>query len=232
MGLSRNRNDIKETSGTIHYQTNFNINWPTDSYNHKTSYSGTICGIQIYDDIDGSVTVLNLEKGTPYSYSDNTITCHYSYNYKVIITGTDTQGKPTETEVEKSESGQITNDLGSIIIYTHPGSFSMDATSDSNSSNNIIANVLTTDKINRWINHFQKAYHWYNQSDDNYSTSLLQIPNDKIISANWFNACMDAMRAVGHTEAQTIKVRGAIDNPPGDLITADLINQMNFFGNS
>ena len=108
----------------------------------------------------------------------------------------------------------------------------MEASSSSNSSNNIIANVLTTDKINRWINHFQKAYHWYNQNGDNYSTSLLQIPNDKIISANWFNACMDAMRAVGHTEAQTIKVRGAIDNPPGDLITADLINQMNFFGNS
>ena len=43
---------------------------------------------------------------------------------------------------------------------------------------------------------------------------------------------MDAMRAVGHTNAQTIKVNGAIENPPGDLITANLINQMNFSGKS
>ena len=49
----------------------------------------------------------------------------------------------------------------------------MGATTDSNSSNNIIANVLTTEKINQWIDHFQKAYHWYNQSNNNYNTSLL-----------------------------------------------------------
>lgn len=224
MGLSRNRDDIKETSGTIHYSTNFNIDWPTGSYNHTTSYSGTICGIQVYD-IDGSVTVFNLDKGIPYSYSNNTITCHYSYNYKVTITGTDAQGKPTSTEVEKSGSGQIKNDLGSITIYTHPGSFSMDATSDSNSSNSIIANVLTKEKIDKWIQHYQKAYHWYNQNNINYSIDL-SITKDESIKATWFNKCMTAMNVFDNKNYKT-DYRGGAN---GDLITAAAINQMNFSG--
>ena len=97
----------------------------------------------------------------------------------------------------------------------------MEASSVSTSTKNIIANVLTQEKITNWITHFQKAYHWYNQNNNNYDkTDSLQIPNNKIVSASWFNACMDAMRAVGHSEASTKKVSGANINPPGDLITA------------
>jgi hypothetical protein len=48
-----------------------------------------------------------------------------------------------------------------VDIYTHPGSFFMDATKVSTSSNNIIANVLTKAKIDDWIEHYKKAYCWY-----------------------------------------------------------------------
>ena len=112
-----------------------------------------------------------------------------------------------------------------IPIYFHPGSFSMEATSDIDSSNNIIANVLTKEKIDRWIEHFQKAYHWHNQNNNNYNIDLSVIEN-KPIEAAWFNKCMIAMNTFDNKNYKTDYQGG----PNGDLITAAAINQMNFSG--
>ena len=211
--LSTNRNNVSENEATIKYSVS---TYTGDSVSYSWNFGSS--------NQSGSITINIYPE--PEGYYDFSAKC-------TIKVGTKTETTTGEGENQKTEISwdyDYYYESDSIRIYAHPGSFDMEASSSSNSSNNIIANVLTTDKINRWINHFQKAYHWYNQNGNNYNTSLLQVPNNKIVSAKWFNACMDAMRAVGHTDAQTIKVKGAIDNPPGDLITADLINQMNFSG--
>ena len=239
MGLSWSHETIKETEGTVEYDVDFNISWPSGSYNRDTSYSGSICNISV-EDSSGAVTIQGLKSSQHYFYNGNYIKCDYSYNYKETQYGTDSNGQPTSWVETKSDGGTIYKYLEDVNIYTHPGSFSMDATDNSNSSKNIIVNVLSAKRINEeWIPHFQAVYRWYNQDDEDYTPANQIYPNNKsgmkVISgepiyAEWFNNCMEGMRAVGHTNAQTIKVKGAIDNPPGNLITADLINQMDFFG--
>lgn len=50
-----------------------------------------------------------------------------------------------------------------LNIYTHPGAFDkFQASTISNQNNNIIKNVLTASRVNDWVDHFQKVYHWYN----------------------------------------------------------------------
>lgn len=197
----------------------------TNSNNVGSSWANIFCQATGYsgDDVYYEWEI-NCSNGTSITETGDKITASFSnlkegnsYNIsgycEVTIQSQDENGKWSE---EKKNV-----EIKSFSIYTHPGKFEMGATKDSNSPDNIIANILTTDKINRWINHFQKAYHWYYQDDDNYDTSLLQIPNDKIVSANWFNACMDAMNIFG---------KGYSHIKKGDLITASLINQMNFTG--
>lgn len=126
----------------------------------------------------------------------------------------------------QSTSTEYSDSIDEIIpIYFHPGTFSMNATSDSNSSNNIIANVLTKQKIDEWIGHYQKAYHWYNQNNTNYSIDL-SIAKDETIKATWFNKCMTAMNVFDNKNYKT-DYKGGVN---GDLITAVAINQMNFSG--
>ena len=136
--------------------------------------------------------------------------------------------------------------LGSHTIYTHPGSLPIDA-----SPGNIIANTLTATFINnRWIPHFQEAYHWYNQNQDGYTNGTDYGPGKEYYSPNpdrnksesknglmvrsgdpvyavWFNNCMTAMRLIGKTDDKTKKVNGG---PSGTTISADLIKQLSFDG--
>ena len=205
--LSTNRNSVSENQATIKYSVS---TYTGDSVSYSwdfgsSSQNGSVT-INIYPNFEG--------------YDDFSAKC-------TIKVGTKTETTTGEGENQKTEiswSYEYYYESDSIRVYAHPGSFSMGASSSSSSSNNIIANVLTTEKINKWINHVQKAYHWYNQSGTNYNTTPLQIPSNKIVSHTWFNACMDAMRAVGHSDASAVKVNS------GDLITADLINQMDFSG--
>ena len=219
------RDNVAEEQARIYYSVWFNL--PLEAYSSVcyveiNGYSATANG----NSMSGNIIFSNLTEGTSYRISGQA-SCEYKYKTTETKTEIDENGEKVEVEVEVEKTGSATQTSNNIVVYTHPGSFSMGATTDPNFSNNIIANVLTTEKIDQWIKHFQKAYHWYNQNNNNYNTSLLQIPNNKIVSAKWFNACMDAMQAVGHS---TTKVKGASTDPPGDLITASLINQMNFSG--
>ena len=112
----------------------------------------------------------------------------------------------------------------SQTVYTHPGAFNMGATSKSNSEYNIIKNVLTVDNIDRWIAHYQKAYHWLNQTSTNYSVDMSVKVNEPV-SATWFNKCLTAMNQF--PSKNYAQVSGG---PSGTIITADIINQLNFAG--
>jgi hypothetical protein len=154
------------------------------------------------------------------------IDCRIIYRvdyYKFVTTGTGETATTTREWVEsKTETSSAQSN--SVDIYFHPGVFDMGATSDSKSSNNIIANVLTKSKIDSWIAHFQKAYHWKNQSNTNYDVDLSVTANTPV-TATWFNKCMVAMNEFGKNYKTNYK-----GGSNGDIITATLINQMNFSG--
>lgn len=208
MGLTCTRNDMYENRGTVYYSTSFNISWPENSYNRKTTFVGNICGITVYT-ISGSVTIANLERGSSYSYTNNYITCNYSYNYKYIAEetkyGVDENGNSTswteKVEKEGTGTGSVKNDLENITIYTHPGPFSMGAVQynpDKNQTgdNTIISKILAKENIDKWIAHYNKVYHWWNQSNSNYPIDLSVVSNSPI-TAIWFNKCIDAMNVFG-----------------------------------
>jgi hypothetical protein len=100
----------------------------------------------------------------------------------------------------------------------------MGATSNSNSKYNIIKNVLTVDNIDNWITHYQKAYHWLNQSDANYNIDL-SVELDEPVSAIWFNKCLTAMNKFPSHNFDMVS-----GGPNGTIISADIINQLNFAG--
>lgn len=154
--------------------------------------------------------------------------CKYYYTTSVWIPATEIAPGYWDTKYHEDEKQ---SDIVTIDIYTHPGSFSMNATSNSNSSNDIIANVLTADRINdEWIPYFKKVYHWYNQNDNNYRyINDLYVEENEPIKAKWFNNCMKAMNSVGKNFPTNYKGPSEGDEV-GDLITADAVNQMNFSG--
>ena len=214
--LSADREDIKETEAIIQFETE-------KRDGDKVSYSWDLRDSSATNTIDtsnkrkGSFSIDDLKKGKSYKfYAKVTIVV----STKEVEITTNEDGSQTEKEYWFDE---VFNEEAHITIYTHPGPFEIGA-----EKNKLIKDVLNEDNINNWITHFQKVYHWFKQSNKDYEkTDSLKIPEDKIISAKWFNACMDAMRAVGH-DAKDVK--GVINDPPGDLITAETINQMNFSG--
>ena len=122
---------------------------------------------------------------------------------------------------------KIEGDPIKFDVYTHPGAFSFNASSDPDSNNNIIANVLTADKINKWAEHFNKAYHWYYQTKNNYDNlSDLKVSSNDVITAKWYNSCAIAMGQIGRDYSI---VNGGSN---GTIISAQLINDLNFYGYS
>lgn len=122
-------------------------------------------------------------------------------------------------------TGSFNSVSDSETVYTHPGAFEMGATSNSNSNYNIIKNVLTKNNIDKWIAHYQKAYHWLNQSSANYSADVLSVKVGDAVSATWFNKCLTAMKEFPNHDFDLVS-----GGPNGTIISADIINQLNFAG--
>lgn len=159
-----------------------------------------------------TITNTDVSAGNHYVIS---VRCDVSYKYK----DTDNEGNLQE-KILYAEGDPIT-----FNVYTHPGAFSFNASSDPNSINNIIANVLTADKISKWADHFNKAYHWYYQTGNNYGNlSGLKVSSNDVITANWYNNCARAMGQIGRS--YTIVSGGS----NGTVISAQLINDLNFYG--
>ena len=236
LSLDASRSSVKETAATIYYSATFS-GIPSKAYN--ISYSGSIlCKSVSNADLiwsksvdsnisSGSVYFSNLSTGESYIISSNGITCSYNYDTEVPSTDPET-GEPITTIV--TNSGSASSGSNSITIYTHPGSFSFGATNDPQDSKSIIANVLSADYINKkWILHFQDVYHWYTQDGDDYVASGLTVKSGDPITAEWFKNCLTAMNAVGknYPVEDINKIKGGSD---GTIISADLINKLNFSG--
>ena len=203
-----------ETTATLSYSASFSLHEGA----YSKSYSGSIGGTSVSSS-SGTVTVRSLNRGQA-----NTITGRITCFYKYDTTSTTTNADGSTTTTTTTHSDFATSSVGSITVYTHPGAFSMGASSDSGSSNNIIANVLTKSKIDSWISHFQKVYHWKKQSSTNYNVNL-SVSVNASITAEWFNKCMVAMNAIGKNYRTNYQ-----GGPEGDIITANIINQLNFSG--
>lgn len=201
-----------EQTATVAYSAQFNIR--SDAYD--LHYSGSINGVALPDKPSGEVTIKNLVAGTSNQISGS-ITC--TYKYDVITTNAD--GSTSKT----THTGSQTVSLGTLTVYTHPNTFTMGASTDSNSPNSIICNVLSKAKIDAWITCFQKAYHWKTQQGTNYGVDLT-VKQEEPVTAQWFNKCMVAMNLLGKGSYKTDYQGG----PQGDLITATAINQLNIYG--
>ena len=204
MALTLSLNYATETTASIAYSASFGVS-------DIVSYSGYIGNASVSNS-KGTKIVTDLKQGEK-NIIYGSITCTYTY------TVTDSDGKETTKTETKTVSSSIT-------VYTHPGVFEMGASSDSISQNNIIKNVLTVNNINNWINHYQKAYHWLKQSGSDYSVDLSVKSNDPI-TAEWFNKCLTAMNLFYSEYDQLPFVQGG---PSGTIISANIINQLNFNG--
>lgn len=226
IALSRNKNDVTETTAQIKTTlSGFSLpsNTNTTKYTLDKQYytvSSVPSGI-IWNVSNNTINISGLDEGKDYNITIS-YKIEYTIDYYEWQTSEDGKGGSYVWVDSDAKTRSASN---TIDIYTHPGSFSMGATSDSNSSNNIITNILTKEKIDEWIQHYQKAYHWHNQNNTNYSVDL-NITRDETIKATWFNKCMIAMNVFDNKNYKT-DYKGGIN---GDLITAAAINQMNFSG--
>ena len=75
-------------------------------------------------------------------------------------------------------------------------------------------------KVARWVDHCNKFSHWWNQNNTNTAGSDCLAPQDKIIRASWYNACVDACV---NTDVTLTKVTGG---PNGTIITPGLFSAL------
>ena len=130
---------------------------------------------------------------------------------------------PTSSEVVDGSTTTISSSGGgdysdSITVYTRPGTFSdynfqQDQTIQDSSG-------LTATKANNWVSHCNKCSHWYNQNANNTTTSTCSATSGALITAAWYNACVDAINS---TKSKPAKVTGGAE---GTLITANCINAL------
>lgn len=212
LSLTYQNNTATETTAQLYYSATFIL--PDNAYG--MTYSGYIGNTQVNSNFNfGYVTVSSLQRGTSNKIEGN-IKCTYYYD----VTITTDSGSFTTTYKDTTYSG-----LGSETVYTHPGEFHFDAHSgqtEPNHSHSIIANVLTTENVNKWISYVDKAYCWKNQNSNGYSSiSNLQVPDNKVITHTWYNNCAAALRGLGKT------INNIAQN---SLITANAINLLDFNG--
>ena len=161
ISLSHDKDDVKSTTAQITTKLS-NFSLPNDT--NTVKYNITNEGYDVTYSPDAGVTwtenqsnikLKGLKEGVGYkvtiTYTVNYTITYYMYN----------PPKEGETEGSYSQIGSTSDSLSdsdTTYVYTHPGKFEMKATKSSDSSNNIIKNVLTKEKIDDWISHYQKAY--------------------------------------------------------------------------
>lgn len=108
-----------------------------------------------------------------------------------------------------------------IDVYTRPGlfldyNFTADTIIESQEG-------LTAQKVSNWIDHCNAYNHWYNQTDTDAidEESICHVNTNDIITAAWYNACVDAIQTAGGTPP--LKVIGGAS---GTIITASVINAL------
>lgn len=226
--LSTNKDTIYDNAALIQYSASFEISG-LDPRNYV--YSGKIGGVEVTSN-SGSVLIRNLDEGTSYSYTGE-LFCTYTYDYWVEEISY-VNGQAVSEWKKYTTTTSVSSGTASVTIYTHPGVLSSGATNISDGTTtdkNIIKNVLTANWINNtWIPHFQKAYKWWYQRNTSYSAiNELKVQANTPIEARWFNKCMVAMNTFNKGYKTNYKGISEGD-AEGDIITAAIINQLNFSG--
>ena len=232
--VSRSRNTIGEKSGTITI-TPSGFSLPTSS--DTIRYSNMQYQYKVDNNSWSSNNVISISKSSTTSQQAITAYCRITYTKEVYeyvppvydpITGALISEGYYRFVSSSTEYGSPVSK--GLTLYFHPGVFNMGAT-----QNALIKDVLTEETVNKWAEHFQEAYHWHNQKSDNYIPATQTYPNNKKglrvvannpICAEWFNNCMRAMNIFDNKNFKTAYKGGA----NGDLISATVINQLNFEG--
>lgn len=105
-----------------------------------------------------------------------------------------------------------------ITAYTRPGDFS-----DYNFSANTIiqsSDGLTAAKVDNWCDHCNALAHWYNQNTTDVAEGC-RVSSGDLITAVWYNACIDAIPTLTSQEKNNYHVTGGAN---GTIITAARIN--------
>lgn len=123
-------------------------------------------------------------------------------------------GDPVIT-LDAAEAEKITN---TVYARTRPGIFS----SYDFSSGTIIesSNGLTSEKVSDWISHCNKFAHWYNQNDTDTAGTSCQATANGLITAGWYNACVDAC---ADSTTRPAKVTGG---STGTIITPSVFSNL------
>lgn len=224
--LSTDYRNTSETSSIISYSASFSSQVPTGV---TATYSGNIGGVSVNLQ-SGTVTITDLSTGDA-----NTITGSITRSYTV-------KGVTTENTVN-----------GEVIVYTHPGAFLFNATSDPSdvdtTKKNIIHQVFNKTKIKEWIAHYKNAYKWLKQDDVNYGGKIVEreineekikitypsidnlaVENNDIITASWYNGCIAAMSEFNVEEANVTLRSNFGYVQAEDLIHAYHANNLRFEG--
>ena len=234
--ISRDRNTVGEQMGTITINPS-GFSLPGGPNDRPIAYSNMQYQYRIDNGNWSNNKSFSIIKDNNSYVKTITASCRIKYtvsNYTWIPPVKDPETGITITsgywQLQSTSTGYSNTIDETISIYFHPGSFPMGA-----NSGDTIANILNEDKINNyWIPHFQAAYRWHNQKDISYSPANItydyfsnnnnggmKVKQNDPISAEWFNNCMEGMRQFG---------KEVDDVEKDELITASLINQMNFSG--
>lgn len=216
MGVITQIISVGETSASIKIEASYIFSVPTGAIINGYEWSGNVfTGKTTVASAQGTVIFSPLKQGVANTLSIN-ISC--TCNYSIIHTSIDADGHENSwTEIKTSS----TVDNLSLTVYTHPGSWEWGAV-----QGNTISKCLTAAKDEQWIDHFQKVYHWFTQSNKNYSFDI-NITNGDLVTASWYNDRAKALNSIRDSSQQIETVSGG---PNGDSITAKVINKLNFNG--
>ena len=207
-----------ETTATLSYSASFDL--VVGAYDK--SYSGQIGGTNV-NSSSGTVTVYSLDIG-----QSNTITGSITCSYKYNTTSTTTNADGSTTTTTTVHSASATSNVGSIVVYTHPGAWYW---TDYISQNDIIEKKLTHTLVNNWVEHLAAWKSWdtqddqYSSYDDYYNNRTGQgykVNSKDIIYLQWFNNCAEA-----HPHASTISHKNN-----EDIISINRLSTLDFYGTS
>ena len=205
-----------ETTATLSYSASFDLHEGA----YSKFYSGSIGGTSVSSS-SGTVTIESLRKGKAKTITGS-ITCYYKYDTTSTTINPDGSISTTTT----THSTSATSDVGSIIVYTHPGAWHW---SDYISQNDIIEKKLTHTLVNQWVDHlaawksWDTQANWYSAYDDYYNPNSgtgYRVNSKDIIYLQWFNNCARA-----HPRASTIS-----HNNNEDIISVSRLSTLDFNG--
>ena len=126
------------------------------------------------------------------------------------------------TATSTTGAAEATKDTETIDVWTRPGTFTEYNGFSGGPTGTIIqsSSGLTVGKVANWCTHCNKFAHWYNQNDTDTAGSSCQATANGLITAGWYNACVDAC---ADSTTRPAKVTGG---PTGTIITPSVFSNL------